>query len=126
MTFINEKFKQMYTSYDDVYSRINRIKESEKNTILSKLEQMSDEQRDVDNEYKKYSLGDWSSGNYRTYDKSEYDQGRLSDIYKDNDFMTQLLGEAFVDQDMRDDIDFNEAHDMSDLFEDDNDPNSDE
>ena len=52
MTFINEKFKQMYTSYDDVYSRINRIKESEKNTILSKLEQMSDEQRDVDNEYK--------------------------------------------------------------------------
>ena len=40
--------------------------------------------------------------------------------------MTQLLGEVFVDQDMRDDIDFNEAHDMSDLFEDDNDPNSDE
>ena len=128
MNYLSDKFKQINTSYDDVYSHINRIKESEKNTILRKLEQMNDEQRDVDNEFKKYSIGDWSSGNYRTYDKSEYDQGRLSDMYKDNDFMTQLLGAVYEDRDRNaeDDIDLNEAFDMSDVFDDDNDPNSDE
>ena len=123
---MSDKFKQINTSYDDVYSYINRIKENEKDTILSKLEQMSDEQRDVDNEYKKYSLGDWSSGNYRTYDKSEYDLGRMSDVYKDNEFMTQLLGEVFGEQGIEGDIDLQEAYDMSDIHEDDIDPNSDE
>ena len=128
INFLSDKFKQINTSYDDVYSHINRIKESEKNTILRKLEQMNDEQRDVDNEFKKYSIGDWASGNYRTYDKSEYDHDRVSDMYKDNDFMTQLLGEVYADGDrnVEDDLDLNEALDMSDVFDDDNDPNSDE
>lgn len=126
MSYMSDKFKQINTSYDDVYSYVNRIKESEKDTILRKLEQMNDEERGVDNEYKKYSIGDWSSGNYRTYDKSEYDDSRFSDVYKDNDFMKGLLGAVYVEQYREGDIDFEEAFDLSDIHEDDVDPNSDE
>lgn len=126
MSYMSDKFKQINTSYDDVHSHVNRIKESEKNTILRKLEQMTDEQRGVDNEFKKYSIGEWSSGSYRTYDKSEYDESRISNVYKDNDFMSRLLGDIYVDQDIQGDVDFMEAFDMSDIHEDDIDPNSDE
>ena len=120
--YFSDTFKQLNTSNDDVYSSINRVKESEKNSILKKLEQMNDEQRNIDNEYKKYSIGHWSSGKFRTYDKSEYDDMQISNIYKDDEFMNELLGEIYI----KGDIDYEEAYDMSDIHDDDNDPNSDE
>ena len=83
---------------------------------------MNDEQRNIDNEYKKYSIGHWSSGKFRTYDKSEYDDMQISNIYKDDEFMNELLGEIYI----KGDIDYEEAYDMSDIHDDDNDPNSDE
>lgn len=121
INYFSDTFKQFNISNDEVYSTINRIKESEKNTILKKLEEMNDEQRNIDNEYKKYSIGDWSSGKFRTYDKKEYDEGQTSNIYRDNDFMSGLLGEIYTN-----DLDIEEAFDMSELPDDDIDPNFDE
>tara|TARA_Y100000741_G_scaffold187208_1_gene142385 strand:- start:1556 stop:6784 length:5229 start_codon:yes stop_codon:yes gene_type:complete len=120
--YFSNTFKQFNISNEDVYASVKRVKESEKNTILNKLEQMNDEQRDIDNEYKKYSIGDWSSGKFRTYDKIEYDQAHESNIYKNDEFMSELLGDVYV----KGDLDFEEAYDMSDIHEDDIDPNSDE
>ena len=120
--FFSDTFKQSNISNDDVFASVKRVKESEKNTILKKLEGMNDEERDVDNEYKKYSIGSWSSGKFRTYDKTEYDQGQVSNIYREDEFMSGLLGEIYV----QGDEDFEEAFDLSDIPEDDIDPTSDE
>ena len=47
---------------------------------------------------------------------------QISNIYKDDEFMNELLGEIYI----KGDIDYEEAYDMSDIHDDDNDPNSDE
>lgn len=59
--FINTK-KEINYSYQDMMDQVNRHKESEKDAITKKLKDLSDEQREVNNEFKKHKLGDWGLG----------------------------------------------------------------
>ena len=59
--FIDTK-KEINYSYQDMMDQVNRHKESEKDAITKKLKDLSDEQREVNNEFKKHKLGDWGLG----------------------------------------------------------------
>ena len=55
-------------------------KEREKNQIVEKLTEMTDEKRNIENMFKSHKLGDWSVGlqkGYKVYDGSVYDAERL-------------------------------------------------
>ena len=119
-------FDLINTSYDKIYNDVNRIKESEKLTVTNMLKDMGEEERIIDNEFKKYGLGWRSKGqskNVRVYEKDDYDDERNSEKYDKDSFMYGLLGDVFERNDSNidpdNDIDFMEAIDMGDIPDDD-------
>ena len=59
--FINDKKVLNYTQ-KDIKELVNRAKEKEKDLITQRLQDLSDESREVDTEFKKHKLGDWGVG----------------------------------------------------------------
>ena len=49
-------------SYDDISDLVFKMKQKEKNDLTKKLKLKSDEERAIDNLFKKYKLGDWNKG----------------------------------------------------------------
>ena len=126
MFSISFSFDLINTSYDKIYNDVNRIKESEKLTVTNMLKDMGEEERIIDNEFKKYGLGWRSKGqskNVRVYEKDDYDDERNSEKYDKDSFMYGLLGDVFERNDSNidpdNDIDFMEAIDMGDIPDDD-------
>ena len=72
---------------DKLQESINNSKEREKNKIVAKLTNMSDQQREIENMFKNHKIGDWSVGlqkGFKTYDPERYDIERTdvqSDIF---------------------------------------------
>ena len=78
--YISKGMGKVVHGYDTIEKKINKAKENEKMKILSRLENMTDEEREVDN-FKKYNkLGkEWGKGlekNLRVYDGNAYDAER--------------------------------------------------
>jgi len=66
-------------NYKSLMDLILRAKEKEKDDITDHLKNMADEERAVDNLFKKHKLGAWSKGEQKgihTYDTKTYDQER--------------------------------------------------
>ena len=59
--FIDTK-KEINYSYQDMMDLVNRAKEKEKDDITRKLKDLTDEERAINNEFKKHKLGDWGLG----------------------------------------------------------------
>lgn len=117
-------FKFINYSYDSIYSNVNRIKEHEKNTITDMLQEMSKEQRQVDNEFKKYSIGFWSKGQekgLREYQKTKYDEDREVEYNDKSQFMFNLHADIFKDYN-EEHLEDSEAFDMEHIFDDDDAP----
>ena len=49
-------------SYDKISDMVFKMKQKEKNILTDKLKSKSEEERTVDNLFKKYKLGDWNKG----------------------------------------------------------------
>jgi hypothetical protein len=66
-------------NYDSLMERVHRAKEKEKDVITSRLHDMTDEEREVENLFKNSKLGVWSKGlqkGHRIYQQDTYDQER--------------------------------------------------
>lgn len=64
-------------SYENIMKKVNRAKEREKQNMISKLEQMSKEERKVEDKFKQYRLDKWNVGQQVAlirYDKNVYDR----------------------------------------------------
>ena len=75
-----EDVKIQDKSYNEINSEALKAKEREKNQIVEKLTEMTDEKRNIENMFKSHKLGDWSVGlqkGYKVYDASVYDAERL-------------------------------------------------
>ena len=131
--FIDTK-KEINYSYQDMMDLVNRAKEKEKDDITRKLKDLTDEERAINNEFKKHKLGDWGLGLQKGltqyvadfYDREieENEKLALRDKRLDNleitDDTERSFMAAIIDEDTRvqDDID-REEFDLSMLPEDD-------
>ena len=76
---IANEIKNVIYDYKTLERKINASKEKEKMNILKRLENMTDEEREIDNQKKYSKLGEWGKGlqkNLRIYDQTEYDKER--------------------------------------------------
>ena len=65
VTYINimsDNKKDNDITYDDISDLVFKMKQKEKNNLTQKLKLKSDEERAIDNLFKKYKLGDWNKG----------------------------------------------------------------
>lgn len=66
-------------NYSDLIDKVTRSKEKEKDLIVEFLTDLTDEQREIENLFKNFRMGDWSVGlqkGYREYDPDTYDKER--------------------------------------------------
>ena len=64
-------------SYENIMKKVNRAREREKQNIISKLQQMSKEERKVEDKFKMYRLDKWNVGQQKgliVYDKNVYER----------------------------------------------------
>lgn len=134
LLFKNEKSVLNYNK-ETIMAKVLRSKEKEKEEVTSYFEKMSDQEREIENLFKRSKLGKWSLGLGKgvfEYSEDVYEQerkaidermileqkqGTMSDVTQSNaeifmyDAELQELSNQFAD---------NEAYDMSNLHEDDN------
>jgi hypothetical protein len=81
-------------SYNDIIKRVNRSKEREKHAMISRLGNMSKEERKVEELFKTYKLGRWNVGLQKglvSYDKETYARER-------EELITELYGDETAGQ----------------------------
>ena len=94
------------TDYETVAQKAVRTREKEKDMIVEYLTQMSDEAREIENAFKKHSLGKWSVGmqkGFKKYEKDTYDAEReamderafIEQRGDGQDVVTGMLGEVY-------------------------------
>ena len=120
--------------YETIKDKVRRSKEKEKNTITSVLKDMTDEQREIDNMFKKHKLARWGVGlqkGLRIYQKDTYDNERqeleqqmLMDVrLNENDVVTDMNREIYALDQIQDDLEAenieNEEFSLSHLADDD-------
>ena len=74
----NDK-KSINLNYTQLMEKVTRSTEKEKDMIVDFLTNLTDEQREVENIFKNFRLGDWSVGlqkGFREYDPDTYDKER--------------------------------------------------
>ena len=67
-------------SYEDIKNKLIRTKEAEKNKIVLDLGELTEEQREIENNFKNLQLGTWNVGlqkGLREYVGERYEQERL-------------------------------------------------
>lgn len=65
--------------YESLKERVTRAKEKEKDGIVARLTAMTDDQRDIDKEFRNHKLGVWAVGQqkgFRVYEGDTYDAER--------------------------------------------------
>lgn len=123
-------------NYDTAMADVRRVKEKEKDHIVADFAEMTDEQREIEDLFKRSKLGKWSKGLKKSifqYDADEYDEEReemerraererklakTSDVTDRNKDI--LMDEMEADEIMVKDIE-RDAYDMSYMGEDDDD-----
>ena len=118
VTYISKEMGKVVHGYDTIAKKINKAKVNEKMKILSRLENMTDEEREVDN-FKKYNkLGkEWGKGlekNLRIYDGNAYDAERRNDDAEQPDTLADVEeaenNEILMDNDDNPDGDGDESY----------------
>tara|TARA_B110000261_G_scaffold123374_1_gene137667 strand:- start:91 stop:804 length:714 start_codon:yes stop_codon:yes gene_type:complete len=118
VTYISKEMGKVVHGYDTIGKKINKAKVNEKMKILSRLENMTDEEREVDN-FKKYNkLGkEWGKGlekNLRIYDGNAYDAERRNDDAEQPDTLADVEeaenNEILMDNDDNPDGDGDESY----------------
>lgn len=123
-------------SFDTVNERVHRIREHEKDLIVQRLGNMTDEEREIEDNFKRAKLGVWSKGLKKgvfQYAADDYDEEReamekqivlerragkvhqVTDMNREI-YMSELEEEDRVAAEIEDD-----AYDMSNIGEDDDD-----
>ena len=59
-------------SFDEIIYDVNKSKESEKESVIHRLESMSDEEKQLDKEMKNLKLGPWAIDHVTSYNASEW------------------------------------------------------
>jgi hypothetical protein len=131
---MNNHKEDVNTSYDIIMDRVFKLKEKEKDLFTDRLQNISDEERNVDTILKINKLGVWSKGLQKgltTYVKENYDE-ELEFMNKMNQYENVLraknknVNDQNIEQYMEDymeeidnemDIE-NEAYDISNMTED--------
>lgn len=102
-------------SYEEIMDNIFKLKEAEKNRIRQRAENMTEEKRKIDNEFKVLRIGEWGKGeNVTGYDGERYDEEfqimtelnekvrqkmRGNVAFLDNDdAMEDLMMQEFIDE----------------------------
>lgn len=136
VNMIKDERSVLNHSYDSVIEQVHRIKEREKDSIVRFLEKMTDEEREIEDNFKRAKLGRWGKGLKKgvfQYDADDYDQerqdmekqielerrvGKVHQVTEMNReiYMAELEEEDSMVQDIEDD-----AYDMSMIGEDDDD-----
>jgi hypothetical protein len=95
-------------SYQQTYHKMKKIRNSEKNNIVSKFGEMERSDRKIENVLKHYKLGQWNVANqkgFTNYDKKAYDDDALLNAFQDNkdtyelSFNTDLQDTFIIDTD---------------------------
>ena len=79
--FIYFSFHLVIYTYEDIIYRVNvsKEKEKEKDQFTKRLKELTDEERDIENQMKSHKLGIWSKGlskGVTQYERDNYDQER--------------------------------------------------
>ena len=79
--FIYFSFHHVICTYEDIIYRVNvsKEKEKEKDQFTKRLKELTDEERDIENQMKSHKLGIWSKGlskGVTQYERDNYDQER--------------------------------------------------
>ena len=71
--------KSVDMTYEELMDKVTRGKEKEKDMIVEFLTEMTDAEREIENQFKNFRIGRWSVGmqkGFRQYDGDTYDQER--------------------------------------------------
>jgi hypothetical protein len=102
-------------NYESLMQKIIKSKTSEKEKIISKLDNLSDEDRKISNIERSLGLGEWGKGSGRKYTKERYDKEHgfqsMDELY---DTMEKLLSKS-MDEELNES---SEAYDMSNIGDD--------
>jgi len=113
---IEQGNKKYILSYDEIAKKIRKEKNIEKQNIIQYLGNMDKEERQIEDQFKRYKMGRWNVGLQKglvEYDKKTYDR-ETTDIVGDIDI------EAIEEMENMeaDEAEDNEAMDISNLDED--------
>ena len=100
-------------SYDKVMERVRRSKEKEKDQMTDFLQNMTDEERDVENTHKNLKLGKWGAGLQKgltQYVQEVYDQER--EVNYDID---KIAGDVGGDEIEKHELDMTNQHEDDDF-----------
>ena len=78
-TIFNNTKRLLNYTYEDIIYRVNVSKEKEKDQFTKRLKELTDEERDIENQMKGHKLGIWSKGlskGVTQYERDNYDQER--------------------------------------------------
>lgn len=97
-------------TYEDIIYRVNVSKEKEKDQFTKRLKELTDEEREIENQMKNHKLGIWSKGlskGVTQYERDNYDQERqeMEKIIE----MERAVGKQDFVSDMNRDIFMSEA-----------------
>lgn len=79
LTMVCNTKKNINFNYEDLMEKVTKSKEKEKNMMVEFLTNLTDEQREIENLFKNFRMGEWSVGlqkGYREYDADTYDKER--------------------------------------------------
>ena len=103
-------------SYEDVKNKVIRTKEKEKDNIVTKLGELTEEQREIENNFKNLQLGTWNVGlqkGLREYVGERYEQERAQ---VDDEQVFNDTEEALDMEGIPDDDDYGEDRDGDEYF----------
>ena len=117
---INSK-KNIDISYDEIMDNVFKLKEAEKNRLRSELQNLSPENRLINNEFKKYKIGKWSKGeNVRGYDGDRNDEEFeiMNQLNENEKIQTKNSRTNMLDNEMQEDTDrFIQEDETPDYYE---------
>lgn len=136
VNMVKDERSTLNHSYDSVIEQVHRIKEREKDSIVRFLEKMTDEEREIEDNFKRAKLGRWGKGLKKgvfQYAGEDYDEerkemekqielerkvGKVHQVTEMNReiYMTEMEEEERMIEDIEDD-----AYDMSMIGEDNDD-----
>ena len=99
-------------TYEEIEYENNKSKEREKNRITEKLKNLTEEERQVNNEFKQYKLGEWSTGLQKglvEYDPEFYEK-ELADQMDSQIEAEEMSLTMLPDDDDYGDLDGDEAY----------------
>ena len=108
-TIFNNTKRLLNYTYEDIIYRVNVSKEKEKDQFTKRLKELTDEERDIENQMKGHKLGIWSKGlskGVTQYERDNYDQERkemetiieMERTVGKHDFVSDMNRDIFISE----------------------------